>query len=121
MARYIAIQEGEDWRVRDTEDQVTLLGYYTEGAAHRTAKRLNANIPLSPNEQRAFNTLLSTGTLTAHQLYEQFKGKPLGHDGTEGGLRIAEVWRGHGLVRIVGNDVIATDWAFEWAARRRPE
>lgn len=46
MARYIAIQEGEDWRVRDTEDQVTLLGYYTEGAAHRTAKRPNANISL---------------------------------------------------------------------------
>lgn len=125
--RYIAIPAPEPmgdteevWVVRDTEDNQTLLGYYTERAARNTARRLNANINMSANQQRAFATLLSVGKLTAHQLYEQFLGKPLGSDGSDRGLRIAEGWRGHGLVTIRGEEVEATEWAYTWAGRKRP-
>jgi hypothetical protein len=117
--RYIPIQEGEDWRVRDTEEGKTLLGYYSEQGAINTARRLEANINLSPNQMRAFLTLLSVGQLSAHRFYEQFKGKPLGSDGTRDGISLAKELESHGLVKVVSETVVATDWGYTWAGRKR--
>lgn len=109
----------DEWVVYDTEDKQTLLGYYSEKGATNTCLRLNANISLSPNQMRAFNTLLSAGQLSAHQLYEQFKGKPLPFDGTDQGLKLARELESNGLVTIVDHTVFAADWGYTWAGRTR--
>lgn len=121
MDRYQPIQEGEDWIIRDTEARQNLLGYYTEQGAITTAARLNANISLSPNQMRALNTLLSVQKLSAHKLYEQFKNRIYGSDMTIDGLKIARQLEEHGLVTIDNETIIATDWAYTWAGRKRPE
>jgi len=107
----------DEWVVYDTEDKQTLLGYYSERGATNTCLRLNANISLSPNQQRAFNTLLSVGQLSAHQLYEQFKGTVLPFDGTEQGLKLARELESHGLVTLVDQTVFATDFGYMWVGR----
>ena len=109
------------WVVRDVRDERNLMGWYTEAGATTTAKRMNANISLSPNQMRAFAYLLSVETTSAHKLYEQFKGRLWVYDRTTEGLKIAKVWLDYELVTIDGPTVSATDWAYIWASRKRPQ
>lgn len=139
--RYIAIPHHQstetdidpNWCVRDTDDRKTLLGIYSKSNAEKLARRLNADINLSPGERRALDVIWSCYPMECSSLSiaRAFKNALLADDKTSN--RIIDLLHSHGLVDPVrgvqntGRDkykpslVIGaklTEWGKEWLSKR---
>lgn len=110
--------EADRWVVRNQTKGQNLLGEYSEIAAYRTARRLNANIDLSPNELRAMKLVAILGTATYYQIGLEYRGKksknPYGV--TESGKSVAEKLAAHQLATVSEQNQSATvtAWGIEW-------